>query len=62
MALPFESTPTPKDPRAARIVAKTIYRELRSGGFSERDVMALAGELLALVTTEMKAQPPRSDD
>jgi hypothetical protein len=55
MALPFETTSSPKDPRAARIVAKTIYKELRSGGFSEKDVMALAGELLALVTTEMKA-------
>jgi len=62
MALPFETTPSPKDPRAARIVAKTIYRELRSGGFSERDVMALAGELLALVTTDMKAQVPGRED
>jgi hypothetical protein len=62
MALPFEVSSAPKDPRAARIVAKTIYRELRSGGFSERDVMALAGELLALVTTDMKAQPPHNED
>jgi hypothetical protein len=62
MALPFETTSSQKDPRAARIVAKTIYRELRSGGFSERDVMALAGELLALVTTEMKAEQPKTED
>lgn len=62
MALPFETTSSPKDPRAARIVAKTIYRELRSGGFSERDVMALAGELLALVTSEMKAEQRKSED
>lgn len=56
MALPFESSTTPNDPRAARILAKTIYRELRGSGFSERDVMALAGELLALVTTEVRSQ------
>lgn len=56
MALPFESSATPNDPRAARILAKTIYRELRGSGFSERDVMALAGELLALVTTEVRSQ------
>jgi hypothetical protein len=42
------------DPRALRILAKTIYRELRQGGLQEEDVMSLAGELLALVTTEVK--------
>jgi hypothetical protein len=62
MALPFESSPAPKDPRAARILAKTIYRELRGSGFSERDVMALVGELLSLVTSEVKAQPGRTRD
>jgi hypothetical protein len=61
MALPFETSTTPADPRAARILAKTIYRELRGSGFSERDVMALAGELLALVTTEVRAQSPDQD-
>ena len=62
MALPYESNPAPNDPRAARILAKTIYRELRGSGFSERDVMALAGELLSLVTSEVKAQPGRPND
>jgi len=57
MALPFESPTHPNDPRAARILAKTIYRELRGSGFSERDVMALAGELLGLVASEVKGQP-----
>jgi len=42
------------DPRALRILAKTIYRELRQGGLLEEDVMSLAGELLALVTSEVK--------
>jgi hypothetical protein len=46
----------PQDPRAVRILAKNIYREFRSIGFSERDVMALAGELLALVTSDVKSQ------
>jgi hypothetical protein len=62
MALPFESSPAPNDPRAARILAKTIYRELRGSGFSERDVMALAGELLALVASEVRAQSPQGGD
>jgi len=43
-----------QDPRAVAILAKNIYREFRAGGFSERDVMALAGELLSLVTSDVK--------
>jgi hypothetical protein len=46
----------PKDPRAVRILAKNIYREFRASGYNERDVMALAGELLALVTSDVKSQ------
>lgn len=45
-----------QDPRAVAILAKNIYREFRAGGFSERDVMALAGELLSLVTTDVKSR------
>lgn len=52
-----EAAPTPA---AAKIVAKTIYRELRATGFAERDVMDLASELLALVTAEMRARSPGS--
>lgn len=56
MALPIETTPDPRDPRAVRILAKSIYRELRGSGFSEHDVLALAGELLGLVTSDVKSQ------
>lgn len=44
-------TDASRDPRAVKVVAKSIYRELVDGGFAEADVMALAGELLALVAT-----------
>jgi len=42
------------DQRSVSIFAKSIYRELRSSGFSESDVMALAGELLALLTRDVR--------
>jgi hypothetical protein len=54
MALPFDQTQGARDPRALGILAKTIYRELRSSGYAERDVIALAGELLGMVATEVK--------
>lgn len=56
MALPFGETPGARDSRALEILAKTIYRELRSSGYEARDVMALAGELLGQVTSEVRAK------
>lgn len=49
-----EATHNPRDPRALRILAKSIYRELRRGGLVEEDVLTVAGELLGLVTSEVK--------
>jgi hypothetical protein len=63
MALPFDPTPGTRDPRALAILAKTIYRELRSSGYSEKDVMALSGELLGMVASEVQSRrsPPVND-
>jgi len=49
----LRAAPLP-DPRAVKVVAKSIYRELVDSGFQEADVMALAGELLALVATGVR--------
>ncbi|WP_156865111.1 hypothetical protein [Pajaroellobacter abortibovis] len=38
------------------ILAKSIYRELRASGYEEQHVIALAGELLGVVTKEVKAR------
>jgi hypothetical protein len=54
MALPFDDMTRTRDSRALSILAKTIYRELRSSGYAERDVMALASELLGMVASEVK--------
>ena len=62
MALPFDTQPGTRDPKALAILAKTIYRELRASGYAERDVMTLAGELLGMVATEVKGRrEPRGD-
>jgi hypothetical protein len=56
MALPFDPTPHLRDPRALAILAKTIYRELRASGYAEKDVMALASELLGMVANEVQGR------
>jgi hypothetical protein len=54
MALPFGETHGARDARTLAILARTIYRELRGSGFEARDVIALAVELLAQVTAELR--------
>jgi hypothetical protein len=67
MALPFGDSSGARDARALSILAKSIYRELRGNGFEAADVIALAGELIGHVTTEVReaspdAAPPVSED
>ena len=46
--------PLPHDPRALRILAKTVYRDLCTSGCSRAQVVAFASELLDLVTSEIE--------
>jgi hypothetical protein len=45
------------DPRAARILAKSIYRELTAQGYDDKQIVSLATELIAEVTTSMSHSP-----
>lgn len=56
MALPFDDTQGARDPRALAILAKTIYRELRGSGYTARDVVALAGELVGMVASDVRGK------
>ncbi|HMY58209.1 MAG TPA: hypothetical protein PK472_08145 [Pseudomonadota bacterium] len=40
--------------RAIKILAKSIFRELKMNGYETRQIVALSSELLGLVTTNMK--------
>jgi hypothetical protein len=53
MNAPTDPATRTSDPEAVATLARTIYREFRAGGFNERDVMALAGELLDLVARDV---------
>jgi biotin synthase-related radical SAM superfamily protein len=45
-----------RDARALKILAKTIHRELAQNGLLAEDVMAIAGELLSLVTADVRGR------
>ena len=50
--------------RAVRILAKSIFKELTSQGYTEQQIVALATELISEVTEKMASQevPPPSHD
>jgi hypothetical protein len=51
------SRPAPDaDARRARILAKTVYRELRESGVERSEVLAVATELLGLVAAEIREE------
>lgn len=42
------------DARGLRILAKSVYRELRSSGHTRSDIVAFTNAVLELVTTELR--------
>ncbi len=40
--------------KALKILAKSIFRELKTNGYETREIVALSTELLDLVTTEIR--------
>ncbi|MCC7383586.1 MAG: hypothetical protein IT384_17230 [Deltaproteobacteria bacterium] len=49
---PFPSPPL--DPRAAKILARTMYKDMVLHGLSSQQILAVASELIAQVTAELK--------
>ncbi|MAQ17702.1 MAG: hypothetical protein CMN30_23265 [Sandaracinus sp.] len=49
---PRESQIPPGDDRALRILAKSVFRELKSSGHSRSDIVGFTNALLELVTTD----------
>jgi hypothetical protein len=42
------------DNRGVRILAKSVYRELRNSGHSRSDIVAFTNAVLELVTSELR--------
>lgn len=53
------AAPTTTDPqRATRILAKSLVKEMKSQGYTEKEIVALATELLGEVATRISSPPP----
>lgn len=40
--------------KALKILSKSIYKELRQNGYEPRQIVALASEIISLVTSDIK--------
>lgn len=54
MAFPDTHASKADGERGLRILAKSVYRELRTSGYSEGDVVGFTNALLELVASEMR--------
>ncbi len=46
--------------RSLKIIAKSLFKELKANGFDNRHIVSLSTELIALVTSELRADDTRS--
>ena len=46
--------PLPNREKALKILSKSIYKELRQNGYEPRQIVALASEIISLVTSDIK--------
>jgi hypothetical protein len=47
-------TPTVNRERALKILSKSLYRDLRNNGYEPKQIIAVASELIGMVTSDMK--------
>ena len=50
------TTANTAEPRALRILAKSVFRELKTTGYSRSDIVAFATEMLSLVSSDIRGQ------
>ena len=50
---PAISSADPNREKALQILSKSIYKELRGNGYEPKQIVALATEIISLVTTDL---------
>jgi hypothetical protein len=51
---PATPSAIPNREKALKILSKSIYKEMRQNGYEPKQIVALATELISLVTTDIK--------
>ena len=51
---PASPTAIPNRDKALKILSKSIYKEMRQNGYEPKQIVALATELISLVTSDIK--------
>ena len=51
-----ETLDPPRASAAARILARSFYRELRSHGYTPTELVAVSAELIELVTLDLRSE------
>ncbi len=46
--------------RSLKIIAKSLFKELKANGFESRHIVSLSTELISLVTTELRRESESS--
>ncbi|MBZ0117288.1 MAG: hypothetical protein K8H88_09850 [Sandaracinaceae bacterium] len=59
MSDPMTTPATQSPDRALRILAKSVFKELKGTGYSRSDIVAFATEMLSLVSSDIRES---SDD
>lgn len=49
-----------EDPRVARILAKSLFRDMKASGIPQSRILEVASELIGLVTSDLSAANGKS--
>lgn len=49
-----------QDPRVARILARSLFRDMKANGIPQSRILEVASELIGLVTSDLSATNGRS--
>ena len=60
-AAPAPVAAVPNRERALKILSKSLYRELRQNGYEPKQIVALATEIIGLVTSDMRDDATQLD-
>jgi hypothetical protein len=50
------------DVKGTKILAKSLFKELRGNGYSPNQILSLSTELIELITQDLKGEAPVADE